>query len=228
MKLDARVQSRNRFYHVSIGAALLLGLGIRRLGGRHLVITLLPVLLLTAVGVMVAFYIAALIVFERDQHTLDAMFVSPLRLPEYLISKIVTLTILVLVEGVILVLVSVEGRGTNWLFLLAGTILLGAMFTLVGTIMIVRFATITNFLMPGGLVTLCLELPFLYFAGLSKSTLWLVIPTSAPTMLIWGAWHALSSWQLVYALGCSAVLLGIGHRWALSAFNKHILARERR
>ena len=227
LKLDARVQFRHKFYHVSLVAALMLGLGVRQLGDPWLVTTLLPVVFLVGVGIMALFYVAALIVFERDQHTLDAMFVSPLRLTEYLNSKVVTLTALTLVEGATLVLVSLGVLGTNWLLLIVGTVLLAAMLILTGTILIVRHATITDFLIPAVLVTVPLELPVTYFAGLSDSPLWLLIPSSAPTMLIWGAWHALEPWQLVYALGYSAVVLGVGYRWALGAFTKYVLAQER-
>ena len=227
MKLDARLQLRYRFYHVSIGAALLTGLGIRQLGDPQLKVAALTVLFLTGVGVMAAAYVAALIVFERDQHTLDAMFVSPLRLTEYLNSKIATLTVLVLVEGVTGVLASLGVLGTNWLPLVVGSALLAAMFTLLGTILVVRYATITDFLIPASVVILFLELPALYFIGLSDSPLWLLIPTSAPTMLIWGAWHALELWQIIYALGYSAVILAIGYRWALGAFTRYVIVRER-
>lgn len=227
MTLDVKVQFRSRFYYVSIGAALFVGLGIRQLGDPRLVVTLLPALFLTAVCVMAAAYIAALIVFERDQHTLEVMFVSPLRPKEYLSSKITTLTVLVLVEGVTLVLVSLGLMETNWLLLVAGTALLGAAMALFGVILIVRYATITDFLIPAAVVTLFLELPFLYFTGLSDSPLWLLIPTSAPTMLIWGAWHTLEPWQVIYALGYSAAILAVGYRWALGAFTRHILNQAR-
>ena len=227
MRLDAKVQFRHKFYHVSVGAALLMGLGVRQLGDSQLVTTVLAVLFLVAVGVMAAAYAAALVVFERDQHTLDAMFVSPLRLGEYLGSKIATLTAVVLVEGVVLVLVAVGLLGTNWPLLLIGAALLGAEMTLVGIILIVRYATITDFLVPSSFILALLELPALYFAGVSDSALWLLIPTAAPAMLVWGAWHALEPWQAIYALGYAAVVVGIGYRWALGAFTKYVLVPGR-
>lgn len=88
-------------------------------------VTLLSALFLTVVCVMAAAYVATLIVYERDQHTLDAMFVSPLRITEYLNSKIVSLTIPVLVEATTLVLVSLGTLEMNWLLLFVGTALLG-------------------------------------------------------------------------------------------------------
>ncbi|MDA8219453.1 MAG: hypothetical protein M0Z94_17760 [Dehalococcoidales bacterium] len=227
MKLDARVQVRYRFYHVSIGLALLLGLAARQFVDPLLLPTMLPMVFLLGVGSTAMMYIAGLIIFERDQHTLDAMFVSPLRLTEYLNSKIATLTLLVLVEGTVVVLAAQGALGLNWLLLLTGAALLGIMLTLFGTILVVRFASITDFLISVTAVILPLELPAFYFTGLSDSPLWLLIPTSAPTMLIWGAWHPLAAWQLVYGLAYSALLVGVSYRWAYGAFTRYIVRRER-
>lgn len=228
IKLDAKVQYRHKFYHISIGLAVLLGIAVRQLTDPPLAAILVPVLLLLGVGGTSFLYIAGLIVFERDQHSLDAIFVSPLRLTEYLNAKVSTLTLLVLIEAVVLVLVSQGPTSVAWVPLLVGMALLGAMFTLAGAILIVRFATITDFLMPALLVALPLQSPALYFAGISDNPLWLISPTSAPTMLIWGAWHRLEAWQVFYALAYSTIALAIGYWWALGAFNKHVMMlRER-
>lgn len=227
IKLDAKIQYRHKFYHVSVGLALLLGLGIRQLTDPQLAAILLPVMILLGVGGTAFMYIAGLIVFERDQHSLDAILVSPLRLTEYLVSKVVTLTLLVLVEGAILVLVSQGFTAVAWLPLLAGTALLGAMFALFGAILIVRFSTITDFLMPALLVALPLQAPALYFARILDSPILLISPTSAPTMLIWGGWNGLDAWQVFYGLAYSALVLAVGYRWALDAFVKHVVMGER-
>jgi len=227
MWLDVKIQYRHKLYHVSVGLALLLGLGIRRLADPQLAATLVPVTILLGVGGTAFVYIAGLIIFERDQHSLDAILVSPLRLTEYLVSKVTTLTLLVLVEGGVLVLVSQGFTAVAWLPLLTGTALLGAMFALFGAILIVRFSTITDFLMPALLVALPLQAPALYFAGIVDSPILLISPTSAATMLIWGGWNGLQAWQLLYGLAYSALVLGVGHRWALDAFVKHVVTGER-
>lgn len=58
-----------------------------------------------------------------------------------------------------------------------------------------RYRTITDVLMPLVLVAFIAQLPALYFTGISAQPLWLLIPTAAPTMLMWGGWHALEPWR---------------------------------
>lgn len=230
IKLDVLVQWRQRLYIIGVGLAVLIGLGFRQMADAEALKTLLPVMFLLAVGGTTFIYIAGLIVFERAEHTLDAMFVSPLRLAEYLASKLISLTLLVLVEGTTLVLLAggVEGAYApviNWLMILGGTALMGAMLTLFGVILVVRFDTITDFLIPALLVAAPLQIPALYFAGLSDSPLWLVIPTSAPTMLIWGAWNGLEAWQLLYGIGYSLLVIAVAYVWASRAFTRHVIEK---
>lgn len=232
VKLDVLVQWRQRLYIIGVGLAVLIGLGLRQMADAEALQTLLPVMFLLAVGGTTFIYIAGLIVFERSEHTLDAMFVSPLRLAEYLASKLISLTLLVLVEGTTLVLLAggVEGGSyapvINWLLILGGTALMGAMLTLCGVILVVRFDTITDFLMPALLVAVPLQIPALYFAGLSDSPLWLVIPTSAPTMLIWGAWNGLEAPQLLYGIAYSLLVIAVAYVWASRAFTHHVIEKR--
>lgn len=233
VKLDILVQWRQRFYIIGIALAVLIGLGLRQLADPDALATLMPILFLLAVGGTTFIYIAGLIVFERGEHTLDAMFVSPLRLAEYLSSKLLSLTLLVLVEGTTLVLLAQGAAGDgaystviNWLLILGGTALMGAMLTLFGVILVVRFSTITDFLMPALVITLPLQAPALYFAGLSDSPLWLISPTSAPTMLIWGAWNGLEAWQLFYGIGYSLLVIAVAYVWASRAFTRHIIEKR--
>lgn len=233
IKLDVLVQWRQRLYIIGVGLAVLIGLGFRQMADADALKTLLPVMFLLAVGGTTFIYIAGLIVFERSEHTLDAMFVSPLRLVEYLASKLISLTLLVLIEGTTLVLLAqgITPGGAyapivNWLLILGGTALMGAMLTLFGVILVVRFDAITDFLMPALVVAVPLQVPALYFAGLSDSPLWLVIPTSAPTMVIWGAWNGLEAWQLLYGVGYSLLVIAVAYVWASRAFTRHIIEKR--
>jgi fluoroquinolone transport system permease protein len=227
IKLDMTIQWRNKFYAIGIGLAVLTGLAMSRLLEREVLVVALPMIYLFAVGGTMLIYTAGLLIFEKDQQTLDAMLVSPLRLSEYMASKIITLTILGLVESLIILILSHGLMGVNLGPLLAGLILLSIMMALIGVIMIVRYRSITDFLMPVTLVMFVLEIPVLYFTGLVPTPLSLLIPTGAPTMLMWAGWHALEPWQWVYGFGYSLITIGLLLRWALAAFNHHIILKER-
>ena len=195
MKLDLTMQWRNRFYYVSFGLALLMGFGLVRLADHNALAMALPLLFLFIVGGTTTIYTAGLVIFEKDQQTIDAMLASPLRLSEYLISKVLTLTLLAVMEGLLMMVLSYGLAGVAFGPLLAGLVMIGAMMALAGFILIVRYRTITDVLMPLVLVAFIAQLPALYFTGISMHPLWLLIPTAAPTMLMWGGWHALEPWR---------------------------------
>jgi hypothetical protein len=45
-------------------------------------------------------------------------------------------------------------------------------------------------------------------------------------MLMWSAWHPIETWQLIYAVVYSVIIIAVLYRWALIAFNKHIILKE--
>lgn len=227
MRLDATVQWRNRFYIIGIGLSLLMALGLAQFMQPAAMGAILPMLFLFAIGGTTMLYVAGLLIFEKDERTLEAIIVSPMRVSEYMISKIVTLTLLATLESLIVVVLTQGLTGFNPGLLLAGIILMGVMLTLIGFVMIVRYDSITDFLIPVVAVSLVLQLPALYFTGISDSVLWLILPTAAPVMLMWAAWFPVEPWQVVYGFVYSLVLIAGLYRWARLAFHKHIVLRER-
>jgi hypothetical protein len=77
------------------------------------------------------FFMAGLVLLEKGEGTLEAQVVTPLRTGEYLASKVITLTVLSLLESVLLVLLAV-GLDINWLALLAGVALMTPLLALAG------------------------------------------------------------------------------------------------
>lgn len=227
LRLDATVQWRNRFYYIGIGLSLLLALAMAQFVEHDMLSGTLPLLFLFAIGGTTMLYVAGLIIFEKDEHTLEAVIVSPVRTNEYMISKVITLTFLATLESVIVLVLAYGLTGYNIALLLAGIILMGVMLTLIGFVMIVRYDSITDFLMPVVAVNLVLQLPALYFTGVSDTLLWLILPTAAPVMLMWAAWHTVETWQVIYGVVYSLVTIAVLYRWALAAFHTHIILRER-
>lgn len=226
-KLDTLNEWRNKLHAVGIGTALITAAAL------HFVLEIddpggvLPSLFLFAGGSTTLVYVGAMIVFERDEGTLDAVVVSPLRHHEYLTSKVVTLTVLTLIEKIILLLLLDGFDGYNMILFLSGALTISAMMILLGFVMIVRFESITDFLMPMMGVLFILQLPLVYFNNISETDLWLAFPTAAPTMLMWGAWHEIETWKIVYGFGYAMLIIGGLYLWAERAFQKFIILKER-
>ncbi len=92
MKIDVIVQVRNNLYAIGIGVAVLVGVMVSQLARPNQLPSIVPALMLLVIGGTTLLYVAGLILFERDEGTLHAVMVSPLRTSEYLWSKIITLT----------------------------------------------------------------------------------------------------------------------------------------
>lgn len=232
MKVDVTIQVRNNLYAIGIVVAVITAAMLAWLGSAGQLPAIVPTLMLLVIGGTTFLYVGALIFFEKDQGTLNATIVSPMRPFEYLWSKIITLTGLATLEasimvggGALIISFSEPLPLPNIPLLLLGVIVMGILYTLLGIILIVRYDKITDFLVPLALIVSVLQLPFLYFWGVFEFPFFLVIPTSAPAMLMRGAFVPLATWEWVYGIGYSAVLLSGLSVWASRAFQKHIIMK---
>lgn len=232
MKMDVTLQLRTQLYSIGIGVGVLTAVALAWLAQPNQLFSLIPTLMLLVVGGSTTMYVAAMILFEKEQGTLKATIVSPVRSSEYLWAKIITLTGLATLEAVVMIggamaIMSFSDRLTlpNVPLLLLGIVGIGIIYTLIGIVLIVRYDKITEFLMPLSGLAVVLQLPFLYFLGWVEHPLFLLIPTSAPTVLMQGAYVPLAAWQWVYGLGYTAVLIVGLTFWAHRAFQVHIIAK---
>ncbi|KAA3643480.1 MAG: ABC transporter permease [Chloroflexi bacterium] len=232
MKTDVTVQVRNNLYTIGIIAGVLVALALGWLAGPDQLFTYVPTTMLLVVGGSTLLYVAGMILFEKDEGTLNANIVSPMRTSEYLWSKIITLTILATVEGfvmiggaMLIIRFSAPLTPPSIPILLLGIFGIGIVYTLIGIVLIVRFDKITDFLIPMSGVAVLLQLPFVYFLGWVEEPILLLIPTSAPTMIMQGAYTQLAAWEWMYGIGYTLLLI-IGFTfWAYRAFHKHIILK---
>ena len=231
MKTDVVLQARNQLYGISIGVALVSAAALAWLSPLDLVAGTFPMALLMFVGGSTLLYVVAMIILEKDDGTLAAIAVSPLRPREYLAAKVVTLSALATLEGVLIV-------AGAWLILrrngdlplpsawtLVGLVALAVMHVLVGIVLVVRYQRITEAMLPMGAVATVLQLPALYFVGAIDHPALLAIPSAAPTLLIRAGFAPLATWEWVYALAGSAVTIALLALWSARAFETHVLAR---
>lgn len=229
MRTDVTVQMRNQLYAIGIGAGALVAVAISQLGSPTLLPAIVPTLMLLVVGGSTLLYVAGMILFERDEGTLDAVIVSPLRTAEYLGSKTLTLTALATLESIVMIGGAMLIMGfaapvtlPNIPVLLLGILAIGVIYTLIGIVLVVRYDKITDFLIPMSAVAVVLQLPFLHFLGWIEHPAFLLIPTSAPTMIMRGAYVGLAGWEWLYGIGYTAALIALLARWAQRAFETHI------
>ena len=123
LRWDVVLQARNGFYWASafvilvIGGLLLAVPEAARANGAVWV----PAILAVNLQITTFFFMAGLMLLERDEGTLTALAVSPLTPGGYLATRTVTLTALAAVETIVLVLIAFDA-GHSWLLVLSGTV----------------------------------------------------------------------------------------------------------
>ncbi len=185
------------------------------------------VLLIFTDPVMLGFiFIGALVLFEKGSHTLDALVVTPLRISEYLFSKVISLG---LIATVCALVIAIAGHGLrfNYFLFIYGVFITSAIVTLLGFAGVSRmrnfnqyFIIIPQFLAP-------LALPLLNFFQLTDSWLLYILPTQATLNLLWASFHPISTSDMVYSLIYLPVWLLLSYNYAAYSFRRHIMVSSK-
>ncbi len=182
----------------------------------------IPTFVLGNLTVTAFFFVAAMVLFEKDDGTLEALVVTPLRVSEYLTSKVVTLTLLAVVETVLMVVIAYPGPLAMFP-LITGTIVAAAAYVLFGFAVVARYHSITDLLFPAVLVIALSQLPVLGSLEIVDSAILYLHPVRA--MLVWieASIRPLSAIEWAYAVGYSALTIAVLFRVAQRAFVRFVI-----
>ena len=221
---DMRLQWRNGFYYAAIAMVVMYLLAFSQIPKDNLV-WLLPLMLMGNMVIGTFYFMGGLVLLEKDEGSLEARVITPLRPAEYIAAKVVTLTALSVLESGLIVLVS-YGLHVNWLALLAGVMETAVFLCLAGFIIVVRYDSINEYLLPSILYTTLIGLPLVaYLAGWDHWLLYLH-PMQATLTLIEGAWQPLSWWQTAYALTYPVLWIAWFSRLSLHAFHRFVIMKQ--
>jgi fluoroquinolone transport system permease protein len=228
IRTDLRLQLRNGFYIAAAFVVVVLVILMRQLpeASRSLG---LPMLIFGNLLINGFFFMAGLVLLEKGEGTLEAQVVTPLRTGEYLASKVITLTILSLLESALIVLLTV-GLDINWLALLAGVALMTPLLALAGFLLVSRYDTLNEFMFPAVGVIAVLSLPLLPTFGLLEGVLndvWVyVMPVEPSWLLLQAVVAPVESWQAVFGLLAGALWVAIAFLLAQRAFYRFVIMKQ--
>jgi fluoroquinolone transport system permease protein len=186
---DIRLQWRNGFYAASVFIVAVWAALFSQI--PHVDVTAVWGGMI-AVNLMITtfYFIGGLVLLERDEGSLAARSVTPLRAGEVIGSKVLTLTGLAVLENVLLTLLLAAlgfvRVGAGLPFLILGATLISVLYCLAGFTVVARYRSINEFLMPSIAYVFLLGLPFVDCFGLWRSPVFYLHPLQAALMLMRG------------------------------------------
>ncbi|MCL5998697.1 MAG: ABC transporter permease [Chloroflexi bacterium] len=221
---DVRLQFRNGFYYAVAFVLVFWVVLVSQLRMLDWAL-LLPLLMLGNLIISTFYFIGGLVLLEKGEGTLEAQIVTPLRTWEYLTSKVISLTLLTLIENLVIALVT-YGPGFAVLPLLLGVAAASAFYVLAGFVAVAGYDSINEYLFPSLPYALFFMLPALDYLGIWKSGLFYLHPLQAPLLLMQAAFRPVEAGQWIYALSYSLVWIGVVYVLSRRAFHRFIIAKE--
>ncbi len=224
---DIRLQFRNGFYYATafiVVAWVVIRNQLPALDPASQLGWLMPALVSGNLIITTFYFVGALLLLEKGEGTLEALVVTPLRIGEYLASKVLTLTLLTLVENVVLVGL-LYGLEFDILPLIAGLALASALYVLAGFLVVARYDSLNEYLLPSLLYTSALSVPLLVYLG--TWTTWVIYlhPLHAPLLVLAAAFGPMDTARLLYGVLYSTLWIVLVAVWSQRAFRRFIVAR---
>jgi len=175
----------------------------------------------SAVGLILA---GGIILLEKDQAVHDQLFATPLRVPEYLLAKAMSIGVLSTCAAWVIHGFSLGVPSSPVLFSLS-VILSSSFFTFLSISVVTRAKSINGFILLSQVYALPFALPLLYFFGIGREGWYLLFPTHGSLLLLQSALRPLTSREIFYALAILILWNGIAYLWAKRSFERRILGR---
>jgi fluoroquinolone transport system permease protein len=224
IRTEFQLQFRNGFYYASAFVAALLVIALLQIPAESRAL-ILPVMMLQNLMINTFYFTGGLVLLEKGQGTLEAQVVTPLRTWEYLAAKVVTLGVLSLLESTVIVVLA-YGPGFGFFSMTAGILLMAAFLTLFGFIVVARYDSINEYLLPSVLYLFAFSIPILDYFEIVQSWLFYLHPMQAPLLLIKAAFQPVAPWQILYGVLYAGVWVGLIYIWSKRSFHRFIVRKE--
>jgi fluoroquinolone transport system permease protein len=221
---DVQLQFRNGFYIVSAFTAAFFIIFLKQLSNVDLSYWW-PAIITGNLTINSFYFMAGIVLLEKGEGTMEAQIVTPLRPWEVLGSKVLTLGLLSLFETLLIILI-VQGVAFNWFLLVTSIVFYIAMLSLYGFIVVARYDSISEFILPSALWTIGFSLPLLYYFDIWRHWVMFIHPLQAILILIQSAFMSVPAWQIVYGIAYSILWTGIALVVSLRAFHRFVVVKE--
>lgn len=204
LKADLLFQFKQGFYFVYL-VLLLLYLVLLEQFPADTVKIILPILIYIDPSVLGLFFIGGIVLLEKQQGILSLLHISPLKVSEYLFSKLLTLSFISLLVGVLLSLTSYQGK-TDFLILIIGIIVSSVFYTMIGLLVSTKARNVNGYFISIIPWMLLLVIPCFLLLLPRQMFLFNLIPAVAGLKLVFAAFSTVPTYEIIFNVSYMIVL----------------------
>ncbi|QUI22673.1 ABC transporter permease [Vallitalea pronyensis] len=160
----------------------------------------LPVLIYSDPAFVGLFFIGGIIMLEKIQGVINYLVITPLYIKEYLLSKILSLSVLAVGAGVAITLSSGYNGYVNYAFMCLGVFLSSIFFILIGVMIVTKCHSLNQYIVYMIPPMLVLTLPCLSLFGSGYAYVWTILPSVAGLRILRGAFAPSNTLEMICLL----------------------------
>ncbi|MGM0379560.1 MAG: ABC transporter permease [Bacillota bacterium] len=195
LKTDFLFQFKEGFFYIYLALCIVYLLILSIIPANFLNI-FIPVLIFTDPAGVGLFFIGGILMLEKRQGSINYILVTPLKIKEYIYSKIITLTFLAICVSVIIALFSNYNNSINYLFLVLGIISTSILFTYLGIVISTKCSSLNEYFIKVLPWMFIFTLPCFSIINKTYGKYFSFIPSVAGFRIIYGSFNSFNNIQL--------------------------------
>lgn len=218
---DIRLQFRHGFYYAYLIVCVIYII-ILRIIPLNIKQTAAVLVIFTDPSALGFFFLGGIILFEKGQKTLEGLFITPIRIYEYIFSKVISLTVLALASSLLIALCAV-GFTFNVLVFSIGVVLSSILFILLGFTLVCFSKSVNHYLIFSPLYMILFMAPVVDYLGFFKQPFFYIFPSTASLLLLDTSFTGITFPRFVYAVILLCAWIYATYKWAYHWFYKYIV-----
>lgn len=224
LKADVLFQFKQGFYFIYIVISVFYLIVLSQLS-PSVIKHILPILLYIDPSILGLFFIGGILLLEKEQGLLSLLYVTPLKISEFMISKLTSLCMISIVITFSISLLSYSGH-VNYLLLLLGITLTSLIYTLFGFTIASRSKSVNDFFVKMIPMMILFIIPIILMFIFPDILLLSLFPSVATFKLVWGAYHGMGLFETTYLLIYSLFITILFFNYAYKKFRNSMVVTD--
>ncbi|PIE87158.1 MAG: hypothetical protein CSA03_01730 [Bacteroidetes bacterium] len=166
-------------------------------------------------------FTGVLVLFEKNENTLQALSVSPIKISNYVLSKSIALTLVALFCSFLMAFAG-HGFNFNYLHFGAGVLLSTLMFSFIGFCIVASHDTFNKYMLVAVGVIVVFLMPFIGFFEFVSDTFFWIFPTQPGIKLLSASFAPEKALDLTVAYLLGLFWCFVFYKWAVSRITKKL------